>query len=178
MNITGLMITGSAKRSQEFGVTSGILKLATSTVEGAATLVEQHPGIDHGKGGEQINTPGGYWTFIDKNDHRAYYQLYGGDLKMRIMHVDPKMLNQMTLNTIFGSAVGTEKLLDYPTKSFGSGTGAHTHVDMTRSLPYNGNYVRQFVNPETLNPGSKLEYYLKYADAAGNIVKNTPYYRY
>jgi hypothetical protein len=178
INISATMVVGDAHRSQEFDVTSGSMKLSTSSVANAATLVEDHPGIDHGGGGTQINTPGGYWAFIDKNDHRAYYQLYGGDLKMRVMHIDPEEIKKITKNDIFGSTTGSVKLLNYPTESFGSGTGAHTHIDMTRLLPYNGQYTRQFVNPETLYPGSRLNYYLKYSDATGNILQNLPYNRY
>jgi hypothetical protein len=178
INISALMVIGNANRSQEFDVSSGPMELSTSSVKNAATLVEDHPGIDHGRGGIQINTPGGYWEFTEGNDHRAYYQLYGGDLKMRVMHIDPEEIKKIEKNSIFGSATGTVKLLNYPTRSYGSGTGAHTHIDMTRLLSYNGYYTRQFVNPETLYPGSRLDYYLKYSDIAGNILQNLPYNRY
>jgi hypothetical protein len=162
------MITGSVKRTTEFGEDSGVLTLVTSSIPGAKKFREEHTGIDYGSGGSSISVPGGYWEFIERNDHRAIYQLYGGSLKMRIMHVNPDELKAIQLNTIFGG--DSSKLLNYPTQSYGSGTGAHIHIDMTMRLPYNGYYTRQFVNPETLRPGNQLNYAFTYMDAQGKVL--------
>jgi hypothetical protein len=159
----GKMVKGNARRTQEFDVTTQDLKLKSSSVPNASYFDENHTGVDFGSGGSSINGPGGYWEFYDRNDHRAYYQLYGGDLKMRIQHVNPKELSSTALNSIYGGS--NNKLLNYPTESYGSGTGAHIHIDMTMRLPYNGTYARQFVNPETLRLGSRFEYQLSYKDA-------------
>jgi len=157
------MVQGNPNRTAKFDVYSGDLKLSSSSVQGASYFSEQHSGIDYGGGGTAILTPGGFWTLIKTDEHKAYYQLYGGDLRMRIQHVNPDELKTISLNTIFGG--NNSKLLNYPTKSYGTGTGAHIHIDMTRNLPYNGRYVRQFVDPETLLPGNQLEYQYAYKDA-------------
>jgi hypothetical protein len=172
------MITGAVEKTQDFEENSGVLTLATSSVPGAKKYMEEHTGIDYGRGGDFISVPGGYWEFIERNDHRAIYQLYGGSLKMRIMHVSPDALKTIQLNTIFGGE--NSKLVNYPKESYGSGTGAHIHIDMTMRLPYNGYYTRQFVNPETLRPGNQLNYKYSYMDAQGNNLKNYPanFYRY
>jgi hypothetical protein len=166
------MISGDVNRTQDFGENSGVLTLATSSVPGAKKYMEEHTGIDYGSGGSTISVPGGYWEFFERNDHRAYYQLYGGSLKMRIMHVNPDELKTIQLNTIFGGE--NTKLLNYPTQSYGSGTGAHIHIDMTMRLPYNGYYTRQFVNPEALRPGNQFNYRFSYMDAQGKNLANYP----
>jgi hypothetical protein len=175
---TSCMVSWNVNRTQGFGENSGVLTLATSSVAGAKKYMEEHTGIDYGKGGDSISVPGGYWEFIERNDHRAYYQLYGGSLKMRIMHINPDELKTIQLNTIFGGE--NAKLLNYPTQSYGSGTGAHIHIDMTMRLPYNGYYTRQFVNPNTLRPGNQLNYSFSYMDAQGKNLTGYPanFYRY
>jgi hypothetical protein len=172
------MITGNVERTTEFAEELKNLTLATSSVPGAKTYSEEHTGIDYGKGGESISVPGGYWEFIERNGHRAYYQLYGGSLKMRIMHLNPDDLKATPLNTIFGGE--NSKLVNYPTQSYGSGTGAHTHIDMTMRLPYNGYYTRQFVNPDTLRPGNQLNYAYSYMNDKGKVIPNHSgnFYRY
>jgi hypothetical protein len=173
------MVAGKAKRMEEFGVTTGDLELASSSVKGASYFQEDHTGIDFGSGGSAINGPGGYWQLTGKDGHKAYYQLYGGDLKMRIQHVNPNDLATIALDSaVYGGS--NNKLLDYPTASYGSGTGAHIHIDMTMRLPYNGSYTRQFVNLETLRTGNRLEYQYAYMD---NAKKKLPgnsgnFYRY
>jgi hypothetical protein len=167
------MVVGNVRRTEEFGVNSGELKLASSSVQGASYFQEDHTGIDFGSGGSSINGPGGYWQLIDKIDHRAYYQLYGGDLKMRVQHVNPNELSTIALNsTIYGGS--NNKLLNYPSVSYGTGTGAHIHIDMTMRLPYNGRYVRQFVNPETLQTGNRFEYQYSYKDAEKKSLPDYP----
>jgi hypothetical protein len=168
----GSMISGTAKRSQEFDVTSDILDLITSSVPDAKKFKEVHTGIDYGSGGTSVSIPGGYWQFIEKDDHRAYFQLFGGDLKMRIMHLDPDDIASISENAIFGGEKSV--IVPYPTKSFGSGTAAHVHIDMTRLLPYQNKLVRQFVNPETLIPGKQLEYRFWYMDKDGNNLPKYP----
>jgi hypothetical protein len=163
------MVTGNAGRTQEFGVDSGDLYLETSSVAGAKYFKEIHTGIDYGSGGSTILTPGGYWEITGTDDHRAYYQLYGSDLKMRIMHLNPDELSLLQKNTIYGNT--NNILVNYPTQSYGSGTGAHIHIDMTLNLPYNGTYTRQFVNPETLQAGNRLEYPYAYMDFDKKIIQ-------
>jgi hypothetical protein len=172
------MITGNVNKTQDFDENSGVLTLSTSSVEGAKKYMEEHTGIDYGRGGNSISVPGGYWQFIEGNEHRAYYQLYGTSLKMRIMHVNPDEVEALQKNTIYGGQ--NSKLLNYPTQSYGSGTGAHIHIDMTMRLPYNGYYTRQFVHPETLLPGNKLNYSYSYMDAQGKNLSGYPqnFYRY
>jgi hypothetical protein len=164
------MVVGNASRTQEFGVDSGDLSLSTSSVAGAKYFKEIHTGIDYGSGGSNILSPGGYWELTGTDDHRAYYQLFGSELKMRIMHLNPDELKTIKKNTIYG---GTNNVLvNYPTQSYGSGTGAHIHIDMTMNLPYNGTYARQFVNPETLQPGNRLEYSYAYMDINKNVIQS------
>jgi hypothetical protein len=163
------MVVGNAQRTEEFGKDTGDLFLSSSSVEGAKYFRELHTGIDFGSGGTSVLVPGGYWELINTDDHKAYYQLYGSDVKMRVQHLNPKELKNLSLNTIFGG--NNKKLLNYPTESFGSGTGAHIHIDMTMNLPYNGLYMRQFVNPETLRPGNILEYPYAYMDVNRNKLK-------
>ncbi|MDR2965864.1 MAG: hypothetical protein LBU88_08820 [Treponema sp.] len=158
------MIIGNVNRTAEFGNDSGNLKLSSSSVEGAAYFWEIHTGLDYGPGGTSILTPGGYWELTTIDDHRAFYQLYGSDVKMRIMHLNPDELKTLPLNTIYGG--NNNVLTNYPTKSYGTGTGAHIHIhiDMTMNLPYNGVYQRQFVSPESLQPGNRFEYQYAYKD--------------
>jgi len=175
------MISGGAKRTSGFGIDTGNLALATSSVAGASYFSEQHTGIDYGKGGESILTPGGYWQFSRRDDHKAYFQLFGSDLKMRVMHIDPAEIRKLEKAVIIGGGQGeSRKLLDYPSTSFGSGTGAHVHIDFTRRLPYGGSYLRQFVNPETLQPGNQLEYAYSYKDSRLVPLEGYPlnFYRY
>mgnify|MGYP000625099126 CR=1 FL=1 len=168
------MVAGGASRTTDFGVNTGDLSLATSSVPGASFFEEWHTGIDFGSGGDTVQTPGGYWEFKEQKDHRAIFQLFGGDLKMRIMHIDPKEINKLKLGSIYGIGNGVQKLFDYPKESYGSGTGAHVHIDFTRWLPYQGNYYRQFVNPETLKPGSIFNYTYSYKDSQKNVLPGYP----
>ncbi|MDR0475148.1 MAG: hypothetical protein LBH43_15930 [Treponema sp.] len=173
---TDSMIKGNVKRTEEFGVESKMMKLLTSAVENAAYFWEIHTGIDYGAGGTSINVPGGYWIFTGGDDHKAYYQLFGSSLNMRIQHIDPDQIKKLVPNTVYGG--DTAKLLDYPTQSYGSGTGAHVHIDMTMRLPYENYYTRQFVNPNTMKPGNTLNYSYKYYDANENLLKNLFFNRF
>jgi hypothetical protein len=163
VNING-MVSGNPARTTEFGVYEAAIRLLSSSVEGASYFSEMHTGIDYGAGGTDIYTPGGIWQLINTDDHKAYYRLYGGDLTMRIQHLNPDALSALERGTIYSEI--NNLLVGYPTESYGSGSGAHIHIDMTRSLPYNGTYVRQFVNPETLLPGNRFEYRYSYMDAS------------
>jgi hypothetical protein len=178
--VVDAMITGGATRTTNFGVNTGDLPLTTSSVAGAAFFEEWHTGIDYGSGGISVQTPGGYWEFIKQDKHRAYFQLFGGDIRMRIMHIDPKEINKLQLGAIYGQGTDIQKLFDYPKESYGSGTGAHVHIDFTRWLPYQGNYNRQFVNPETLKPGSIFNYAYSYKDSQKKVLPGYPsnFYRY
>ncbi|MDR0487179.1 MAG: hypothetical protein LBG91_02915, partial [Treponema sp.] len=177
VNING-MIRGNPERTGGFGETYDDIKLSSSSVAGASYFSEIHTGIDFGSGGTGIYAPGGNWQLINVDDHKAYYRLYGGDMTMRIQHLNPKTLSGLLPGTIYSGTA--DKLVDYPTASYGSGSGAHIHIDMTRWLPYNGSYTRQFVNPETLLAGNRLEYQYSYMDAAKVDLPGYPmnFYRY
>jgi hypothetical protein len=95
---------------------------------------------------------------------------------MRIQHIDPDQIKKLVPNTVYGG--DTAKLLDYPTQSYGSGTGAHVHIDMTMRLPYENYYTRQFVNPNTMKPGNILDYSFKYYDKNESLLKNSFFNRY
>lgn len=182
-DIRSSMFKNKAKQSQGFGKQSEKIKLATTSVENAASLVEDHPGYDHG-GAEKdsvVYTPGGYWQFLgqgkDTSNHTSSWTLYGSDLNMRIMHIKPSNITQ-TANTVYGSKDGDYKLFDYPTESYGSGSGAHTHVEFTRLLPHDGYaYVSQYVDPNTFQPTDKFEYNIYYYDKDDKLIKTTPYNR-
>jgi hypothetical protein len=169
---TDSMVTGNPERTSEFNFTYKDIKLSSSSIPGAAFFSEDHTGIDYGTGGTGINFLDGYWQLIARDDHRVTYQLFGSDLKLRIMHLNPDELKKLTVETVFGGSNPVQ--LNYPDKSYGSGSGAHIHIDMTRNLPYNGVYTRQFVNPATLLPGSRLNYQFTYMGADKNPLKGYP----
>ncbi|MDR0497680.1 MAG: hypothetical protein LBH42_08710, partial [Treponema sp.] len=166
-NIEG-MIAGNVRITGEFGINEGIFGLNTSSVPGAKFFEEQHTGLDFAGRGSSITTPGGYWEFTQGVGHSAYFQLFGSDLKLRIMHLNDNDVKQLRAGTIFGGSNST--IINYPTASFGSGTGTHVHIDMTMRLPYNNYYTRQFVNPMTLTQGNQLNYFYKYYDANKNLI--------
>ncbi len=174
------MITGNASRTTGFGVDTGNLALATSSVSGAAFFQEWHTGLDYGSGGSSVQTPGGAWQFEWQDDHRAYFQLFGGDLKMRIMHIDPTQIMQIDPGQLFGNGNHKMEMFTYPGQSFGTGTGAHIHIDFTRRLPHDGCYERQFVDPETFQPGSTFDYSFSYLDSLKVPLIGYPqkFYRY
>jgi hypothetical protein len=147
--------------------------LASSDVPGAAFFQEDHTGFDYGAGGSQVNTPGGFWQVSDKNKHQLYLQLYGTDVQMRIQHLDPSNVSQLALNSLIGGD-GAAKIINYPTESFGSGTGAHVHIDYTGSIPGSSSYLRTFLNPANLTPGSHLEYQYTYYNAQKNPLAGYP----
>jgi len=159
------MIRGNPERTSEFNETINVT-LKTSSVLGASSFYEIHTGFDY-VGGKEIYAPGGAWQLTNTDVHSAYYQLYGGDIKMRIQHLDSTALSSLNRDMLY-----TGKLVDYPTQSNGTGTNTHIHIDFTRSLPYNGIYTRQFVNPETLQPGNRLEYPYAYMDKDGIRIPN------
>ncbi|MDR0430134.1 MAG: hypothetical protein LBH58_06615 [Tannerellaceae bacterium] len=164
VNIDG-MFPNAVRDKVGFGMSSGLLKLASSSVENAKFFQEEHTGIDFSRG-TGIQTPGGYWEFDHSDNHKAYIRLFGGNLMMRVQHLDPAVLDEIPKGKIYGSSEGAAKIFDFPTKSFGSGTGAHVHIDMTRKMPYSKIYVRQFVDPETLKPDpARLEYRYYYYDS-------------
>ena len=175
INIRG-MIAGNVEQSQGFGVSSGKIKLETSRVIGATHFEEDHTGIDYGPGGTSISVPNGYWEFINGDDHKAYYQLFGSDLKMRVQHIDPKEIEKLIVGTIYGG--DNSILLPYPTQSYGSGSGAHTHIDFTMNLPYDNYYTRQFIDPATLLPKNQLEYKYWYFDKPGTVLESGNFIRY
>jgi hypothetical protein len=149
-------VVPGASRTTEFEVDVSV-NLATSSVAGAVSFFEEHTGLDYGAGGTGVYTPGGFWEVIDKDNHKLYFQLYGTDVKMRIMHLDPKKVDDIALGQIFGTANGNAKIIDYPTASFGSGSGAHIHVDFTRSFAGATSYYRSFVNPSNWSNGNQFE---------------------
>jgi hypothetical protein len=176
-DITKTMFTGAVSQSQSFGVTSDPIKLVKNEDADPSFLIEDHPAIDAAGAGKTITTPGGYWTYEGTSGYNAIFSLYGGDLRMRINHVNTDIITYAD-NEIIGSAAGPVKLLDYPDKLYGAGTGAHAHVEYTLNLPYNGVYARQYVNPNTLAPHSDyLDYNLYWYDEDGRELYRTQYNR-
>ncbi len=170
VNING-MISGNYTRTSEFSRLYPYIELETAPdhIKNAVFFSELHTGLDYITDGSEIYAPGGHWQLFNTDGHKAYYQLYGSDLKMRVQHLDTTIVSSLVKGTIYS---GTEKIAEYPTSSNGAGSGTHTHIDMTKSLPYNGQYVRQFVNPETLQPGNRLEYPYAYMDQARKNIPN------
>jgi hypothetical protein len=164
------MVSGAVRDKVGFGMESGMLELLSTPVNNAVFFEELHTGIDFSRG-KDIMTPGGFWEYTEPSSHKSYLQLYGGDLTMRIQHLDETILAGIPKGTIYGTSEGTAKIFDFPTKSFGSGTGAHVHIDMTRNMPHEQVYTRQFVNPETLAPDpNRLGYPYAYRDAKKNKI--------
>jgi hypothetical protein len=166
VNING-MVQGNAKRSGYFQEIYNDLELEREKPTDPYYIYELHPGIDFGRGGTAVMVPGGYWELVNKDNHKAYYNLFGSDLTMRVQHLKPDSIGE--IGTVYGG--NNTKLVDYPTERYGSGNGPHIHIDMTMSLPYNNNYVRQFVNPDTLKPGNQLEYPVIYKDQNKNVIQ-------
>jgi hypothetical protein len=154
--------------------------LATTSVAGAVSFFEEHTGLDFGKGGTGVYTPGGFWEVAEAKDHKLILQLYGTDIKMRIMHLDPTKVDDLTLGQIIGSANGNAKIIDYPTESFGSGSGAHIHIDFTRSFAGATSYYRSFINPSNWINGNQLEYQYIYYGPNKTPIEGYPknFYRY
>jgi len=175
------MLEGNVRRTNSFDNDTGLLKLSSSTVPGAKILEEIHPGIDLVGSGRNVNVPGGYWEFIsssdprDPNAHGIVLSLFGGSLRMRILHLDPADISMLEPGTIFGGQ--NQYIINYPTRLFGNGTGTHIHVEMTRNLPYNNAYTRQYVNPDTLLQGNQLNYFIRHYDINMNILRNIPFNR-
>ena len=157
-----------------FEENTGDLALASSSVPGAKFFEELHTGIDYGKGGTSINTPGGIWQLEKTRSHRAYFSLFGSDVKMRIMHLDPGNLAAMTPGTFYGEGDDSVKITDYPTKSYGSGTGPHTHVDFTGLRLNDNEYTRRFLDSSSLMPGAFMQYSYGYKDANKNYLSGYP----
>jgi hypothetical protein len=172
------MVPGTT-RTTAFGEDVNV-NLVTSSVAGAVSFFEEHTGFDFGEGGTGVYTPGGFWEVIDKDNHKLYLQLYGTDVKMRIMHLDPTKVDDFMLGQIIGSANGNAKIIDYPTASFGSGSGTHTHIDFTRSFAGSASYYRSFVSPSNWSNGSQLEYQYMYYGANNSPLAGYPknFYRY
>lgn len=173
------MVTGKVERTQEFGVESGVLTLESSTIPDAKYFWEEHTGIDYAGAGTGLHTPGGNWELLANESHRATFGLFGSALKMRIMHLDPKKVANLDSDKIYNESNGTA-IIDYPKTSNGAGTGAHIHIDFTNRLSINGGYQRQFINPATVQPGSRFEYSCWYKDKNNQFIKNYPsnQYRY
>ena len=165
----GGMFEGSARRTSEFEERIKDLNIYNPNKpnEPGVLFDELHPGFDYvlDSGGRAINVPGGYWELVEKNGHTAVYYLYGGDLRMRIMHLDDSTIQNLVVGTIYGGA--NNQMATYPATRAGLGDGLHVHIELTRNLPYGKTYTRQYVHPETLLPGSQLEYYYAQKDAAG-----------
>jgi hypothetical protein len=171
------MFDGNVAISQEFGITSDFLPLAQAKADDPAFLIEDHPAIDVAGKGTAIKTPGGFWTYEGTNVYNAIFSLYGGDLRMRINHVNTAAITHK-IDTIIGAAGQSIKLLDYPDKLYGTGEDTHVHVEYTLNLPYNGQYTRQYVNPNTLLPSTDyLDYSLHYYDKDKKLIKTTMYHR-
>jgi hypothetical protein len=176
-NIQTSMFTGDVSVTQAFGITSDPIPLKRKKDSDPFYLVEDHPAIDFAGSGTTITTPGGFWTYEGISGYNAIYSLYGSDLRMRINHVNTNALTYKP-GDIIGSAEGSTKLLDYPDKLYGTGSGTHVHIEYTLNLPYDGVYTRQYVNPNTLSPSQDyLEYYLSYLDKDKKPVRKAMYNR-
>jgi hypothetical protein len=172
INING-MFSGNVIQQSAFDQWYEMLDVSTGSGSNSHFFSEQHTGLDYTATGTNITSPGGVWQLVARDDHQAYYQLYGSDLVMRFQHLDTASVARMTVGTIYS---GNSVLANYPTGNNGTGTGAHVHIDMTMSLPYNGTYQRQFVNPETLLPGNHLRYQYIYYDANQSPISSTATY--
>ena len=170
---TSLMAPG-AEQSTAFEEQIQMLPLKSSILDGASYFSEIHTGIDHGPGGESVNTPGGIWQFYDKGKNKAYFQLFGSDIRMRINHLDNNDISKLELGSFFGEGIGAVKITDYPTDSYGTGSGAHTHFDFT-GLRLNGNkYERGFLDPGDLMPGDQWNYPYSYFDENKHLLTGFP----
>jgi hypothetical protein len=127
------MLGGDVARTSYFGEYLGFLELVPKENDPARYLSEDHTGIDIVGTGAYIYSPGGVWELVGREGHKAYYQLYGSDLVMRIQHLDESFVAGMTLNTIYSGS--NNVLANYPTGLDGATTGRHIHIDMTMSLP-------------------------------------------
>jgi exonuclease VII small subunit len=177
-NIETSMFDGNVAVSQAFGITSDFIKLKQAKSNDPLYLTEDHPAIDVAGKGTAIKTPGGgFWTYEGTNAYNAIFSLYGGDLRMRINHVNTAAITHKT-DTIIGAAGQSIKLLDYPDKLYGTGSGTHVHVEYTLNLPYNGKYERQYVSPNTLLPNTDyFDYSLRYYDKDKKLIRSTKYNR-
>jgi len=166
------MINGNLTITSHFGDRDVDLPLISTSVAESRFFTRDHTGIDYVSDGTTISVPGGYWELYNVDAHKIYLQLFGSDVKYSIQHLNPSELSSLTVGTIFGGA--SSVLASYPDRAYGNASGTHIHVEVTRSLPYNGKYTRQFVNPETLQPGAQLEYQFIHKDALMNILPGYP----
>jgi hypothetical protein len=165
-----------ASVTTQFAEELHMLALESSSKPGAKFFSELHTGIDFGGGGESVNTPGGIWQLSRKDDHRLFLELFGSDVKMRIMHLDPDSVAKLSIGEYFGKDSSPVILSNYPTASNGTGTALHTHFDFTgfRLNPAEGQYDRGFLNPDTLMPGNQWEYSYSYLDEEKNPLPGYP----
>ena len=173
---TNAMVSGNVTRTSEFDETFTVpTKDKDKNITGYIT--EDHTGHDSAGKGISVTLPPGYWKITKIDEHRLYVQLVGTDLKLRIMHLNPADLSTLTVDTIYG---GENPLsINYPDASYGAGSGAHIHIDMTRNLLYNDTqYTRQFVNPTTLLPGSRLDYHFLKVDTDNKVLSSYFFNRY
>jgi hypothetical protein len=177
-DISTAMFTGSVVETQPFGVTSGFIALKRDSENDPYFLIEDHPAIDLAGDGKTITTPGGYWSYEGKNGYNAIFSLYGSGLRMRINHVNTDAITYKP-DEIIGAVTGPVRLLDYPNKLYGTGSGTHVHVEYTLNLPYHGAYTRQYVSPNTLSPNlDYLDYFLHYYDQNNKETSATRYNRF
>lgn len=165
-----------ASVSTNFAEDLRMLALESSSKPGAKFFSELHTGIDFGGGGDSVNTPGGIWQLSRKDDHRLFFELFGSDVKMRIMHLDPDDVAGMSIGDYFGKDSSPAFITNYPTASNGTGTALHTHFDFTgfRLNPAAGQYDRGFLNPVTLMPGNQWNYPYSYMDESKNPLPGYP----
>jgi hypothetical protein len=173
------MFDGDVAVSQKFGITSDFISLKRLEDTDPFYLKEDHPAIDFAGKGTAIKTPGGgFWTYEGTSVYNAIFSLYGGDLRMRINHVNTAAITHKT-GAIIGAAGQSVKLLDYPDKLYGTGDGTHVHVEYTRNLPRAGEYTRQYVNPNTLLPSTDyLNYFLNSYDKDKKHIRTRQYNRW
>ena len=69
------LMAKNAKVTQDFDVNSGNLSVVNSSIPGASYFEEEHTGIDYGKTGTELDTPGGIWELTGKNGDKIIMQL-------------------------------------------------------------------------------------------------------
>jgi hypothetical protein len=176
-DIRSLMYDNQVKQTQAFGITSDFIKIGKKDTDNPYYLVEDHPALDFGRGGSVIRTPGGYWAFEGINGNNAMLQLYGGDVRMRINHLNTAEITY-TAGQILGTGSSPGTIFNYPAVLYGTGDGPHTYTEYTRNLPYNGAYRRQFVNPNTFIPSPNyFEYQLRDYTKEKDLIETRNYWR-
>ena len=166
------IMDGNPRITSAFNKSEIDLKLESTTVRGSVYFTRDHTGVDYVTDGTNVYVPEGYWNIFEINDHKVYLQLIGSDIKISYQHLNPDELSNLTVGTVVGGS--NSFLANYPDAAFGNASGKHVHFEVTRTLPYNGIYERQFVNPETLQPADRLNYNFIHKDKSKKVLPDYP----